>query len=86
MIYPPKRFVYIIRSVNHPNRRYIGVTSDIMVRLAAHNARHNRSTARWAPWSVDVVVEFRTERMAMRFEKYLKSGAGLAFATRHFAA
>ena len=86
MIYPPKRFVYIIRSVNHPSRRYIGVTSDIMVRLAAHNAGHNRSTARWAPWSVDVVVEFRTERTAMRFEKYLKSGAGLAFATRHFAA
>ena len=86
MTYPPKRFVYIIRSVNYPNRSYIGVTSDIMLRLAAHNAGHNRSTAQWTPWSVDVVVEFRTEQIAMRFEKYLKSGAGLAFATRHFSA
>jgi hypothetical protein len=31
----------------------------------------------------DVTIEFRTERMALRFEKYLKSGAGHAFAKRH---
>jgi hypothetical protein len=48
--YPAKRFVYIIRSVNDPGRRYIGVTADV----------------------------------AARFEKYLKSGAGHAFASRHF--
>jgi hypothetical protein len=29
-------------------------------------------------------VEFRTERLALRFERYLKSGAGHAFARRHF--
>jgi len=38
MAYPPKRFVYIIRSLNHPQRRYIGVTSDLAARLNAHNA------------------------------------------------
>ena len=84
MIYPAKRFVYIIRSIEHPEKRYIGVTSDMMARLSAHNAGQNRSTAQWKPWCVDVIIEFRTERMALRFEKYLKSGAGLAFATRHF--
>jgi hypothetical protein len=31
-----------------------------------------------------VVIEFRTERMALRFEKYLKSGAGHAFANSQF--
>jgi putative endonuclease len=82
--YPPKRFVYIIRSVNHPERRYVGVTADPPLRVAAHNAGLNRSTVRWRPWFVDVCIEFRTERVALRFERFLKSGAGHAFARRHF--
>ena len=84
MAYPAKRFVYIIRSLNHPHKRYIGVTSDINARLSAHNAGQNRSTASWTPWRIDVTIEFRTERLALRFEKYLKSGAGHAFASSHF--
>jgi putative endonuclease len=79
-----KRFVYIIRSVNHPDRRYVGVSADVPARLGAHNAGQNRSTAPWRPWFIDVCVVFRTERVAMRFETFLKSGAGHAFAKRHF--
>ncbi len=82
--YPAKRFVYIIRSSNHPQRRYVGATSDLHARLNAHNAGMNRSTAPWTPWLLDVTIEFRTEQTALRFEKYLKSGAGHAFASRHF--
>ena len=84
MAYPAKRFVYIIRSLNHPRKRYVGVTSDVEARVRGHNAGQNRSTARWKPWDIDVTVEFRSERMAVRFEKYLKSGAGHAFANSHF--
>jgi len=83
VLYPAKRFVYIIRSVDHPDRRYVGVTADVSARLSAHNAGQNRSTAQWRPWAIDVCVEFRTERMAVRFERYLKSGAGHAFAKHH---
>jgi predicted GIY-YIG superfamily endonuclease len=82
--YPAKRFVYIIRSVNHPERRYVGLTADVATRLSAHNAGQNRSTAQWRPWAVDVSIEFRSEQMAMRFERYLKSGSGHAFAACHF--
>jgi predicted GIY-YIG superfamily endonuclease len=82
--HPEKRFVYIIRSTNHPRRRYIGVTADVATRLNAHNAGQNRSTAPWKPWGIDLTIEFRSERMALRFEKYLKSGAGCAFVSRHF--
>jgi hypothetical protein len=32
-----------------------------------------------------VSAHFATEKMAVRFEKYLKSGSGRAFAKRHFA-
>ena len=84
MAYPAKRFVYIIRSLSHPQKRYIGVTSDAVARVSAHNAGQNRSTAPWKPWGIDVTIEFRAERMALRFEKYLKSGAGHAFASSHF--
>jgi len=83
--YPPKRFVYIIRSVNHPDRRYVGVSADVLARLCAHNAGQNRSTAAWRPWTLDLCIEFRSEQRASQFEKYLKSGAGHAFANRHFA-
>jgi predicted GIY-YIG superfamily endonuclease len=81
---PDKRFVYIIRSVNDPARRYIGVTADLAARLHAHNAGQNRSTAPWRPWFIDVTITFRSQSMAERFEKFLKSGAGHAFASRHF--
>jgi predicted GIY-YIG superfamily endonuclease len=84
MPYPSKRFVYIVGSLSHPEKRYIGVTSDLDARLNAHNAGLNRSTARWKPWATDVSSAFRTERMALRFEKYLKSGSGHAFARRDF--
>jgi len=84
MLFPTKRFVYVLRSIKDPTRRYVGVTADVSKRVAAHNDGKNASTAQWAPWSVDVSVEFRSEDMAARFEKYLKSGAGHAFAKRHF--
>ncbi|MCC7194121.1 MAG: GIY-YIG nuclease family protein [Gemmatimonadaceae bacterium] len=79
-----KRLVYIIRSINSPQRRYVGLTSDLPARLAAHNAGQNRSTASWRPWTVEVCIEFRSEVLASRFESYLKTGAGHAFAKRHF--
>jgi predicted GIY-YIG superfamily endonuclease len=82
--FPAKRFVYIIRSLNNPRKRYVGVTSDVGARIRAHNAGQNRSTAPWKPWDIDVTIEFRSERMAVCFEKYLKSGAGHAFANSHF--
>ena len=30
-------------------------------------------------------MEFKAEEQALRFERYLKSGSGRAFAKRHFA-
>jgi hypothetical protein len=50
----------------------------------AHNAGQNPSTASWRPWVIDVSIEFRREKTAARFEKYLKSGSGHEFSRRHF--
>jgi putative endonuclease len=77
-------FVYVIKSRGNPSRYYTGVTSDVAARVAVHNAGHSTHTAKFGPWHVDLVIEFATEGRAIAFEKYLKSGSGVAFAQRHF--
>jgi predicted GIY-YIG superfamily endonuclease len=78
------RFVYILRSENDPSRHYVGRTSDVENRVEWHNTGPTGHTVQHRPWAVIVVVEFRDESVAARFEKYLKSGSGWAFAKRHF--
>ena len=80
-----KRIVYILRSERDPNRHYTGLTADVAERLRWHNAGQSVHTARDRPWQVIVAIEFLEESTARRFERYLKSGSGRAFARRHFA-
>jgi predicted GIY-YIG superfamily endonuclease len=79
-----KRIVYILRSDLNPERHYVGITSDLVNRLDWHNHGPCGHTVHERPWSVVVSMEFPTEREAVRFEKYLKSGSGRAFTKRHF--
>jgi len=79
-----QRFVYVLKSERQPDRYYTGLTSDIQARLAAHNQGLSAHTESGRPWRLDLVLEFGDEVRAVRFEKYLKSGSGCAFAKRHF--
>ena len=63
---------------SRPNRSHINYQQTRHVRAAGYRVDGSVATV-----GVDVCVEFRTERMAMHFEKYLKSGA--AFAERNRA-
>ena len=78
-----KRLVYVLKNHESPPRYYAGVTSDVATRLAEHNAGGCRHTAKYRPWTVDVVIEFTDEVRALALERYLKSGSGVAFAHRH---
>ena len=80
----PKLYVYILRSLQPGHRPYVGLTSDVRARLAAHNAGHCSHTARYRPWKMVVCVEFDDEHRAIAFERYLKPGSGWAFSRRHF--
>lgn len=80
------RFVYILRSDIDPARHYVGVTAEVESRLEWHNHGPSGSTVLHRPWSLVISIEFQTEQEAVRFEKYLKSGSGRAFAKRHFGA
>ena len=78
-----KCLVDVLRNKSMPRRYYTGLTSHIKSRLDAHNAGHCVHTATGRPWEVDVIIEFSDESRAVAFERYLKSGSGVAFAKRH---
>ena len=79
------RTVYVIQSEVAPTQHYVGLTSNIVGRLAAHNAGESPHTRKHRPWRILVTVQLATEDHATRFERYLKSGSGRAFLKRHFA-
>lgn len=76
--------VYVLNSQSDPRRYYTGLTSDVRLRLALHNAGLSRHTADGRPWRIVVTIEFADAGRAAEFEQYLKSGSGRAFAVRHF--
>ena len=79
-----RRLVYVLRSSLETSHFYVGLTSDVNGRLPDYNAGRCPHTARHRPWQLHVVIEFPDEARAIRFERYLKSGSGRAFAKRHF--
>jgi predicted GIY-YIG superfamily endonuclease len=79
-----KRFVYVLRNSDQNPKFYVGLSSDVDARVADHNRGHCPHTASRRPWQLHVVIEFSDEQRAIRFERYLKSGSGRAFAKRHF--
>jgi len=76
--------VYLLQSVHCPRRRYVGVTSNLDLRLAQHNAGNCQPTMMHRPWKVEVAISFVDHSMALEFEQYLKSGSGREFSRRHF--
>ena len=81
---PRRQTVYVLRSLSDPDRHYVGLTSDVYGRLQWHNEGLSTHTAGNRPWQLLVFVHFDDALTAARFERYLKSGSGRAFATRHF--
>jgi putative endonuclease len=77
-------YVYILVGESEPDRHYIGSTSDLNARLAAHNAGRVSHTSKYKPWSVETAIAFHRKTKAIAFERYLKSGSGREFARRHF--
>ena len=73
----------IVAPIGIPTRYFTGMASDLATRLRDHNASGCRHTAKYRPWIVDVVIEFPDEKRAVAFERYLKSGSGVAFAQQH---
>lgn len=78
------KHVYLIRSIAHPDKRYIGITDDIHKRIKQHNNGGSKHTIKYKPWELVTYVALKDSGQAHAFEKYLKSGSGRAFANERF--
>jgi putative endonuclease len=78
------KYVYMLQSEQYPDRYYVGCTFDLKRRFAAHNRGENAHTKKFAPWVLIGYMAFSDPAKADKFELYLKSGSGRAFAKKHF--
>ena len=76
-------YVYLIQSINNPEKIYVGYTDDIKQRLQTHNNGQSPHTAKYKPWRLMTCLAFDNQAKAFAFEKYLKSGSGRAFINKH---
>jgi predicted GIY-YIG superfamily endonuclease len=75
-------YAYILQSIWHPERFYFGSTSNLKNRFAVHNAGGNTSTRPFVPWKIAWYGGFPSKKIAMEFERYLKTASGKAFARK----
>jgi putative endonuclease len=73
---------YLLRSISEANQRYVGFTTDLKERFKSHNEGASIHTRKYKPWKLVAYFAFDTERRARKFEHYLKSGSGKAFANK----
>ena len=77
-------YVYILRSIKYPDQTYIGFTSDLKKRIMKHSEGGSPHTSKFKPWQIENAISFTNKEKALKFEKYLKSHSGRAFASKHF--
>ncbi|MFC1687181.1 GIY-YIG nuclease family protein [Patescibacteria group bacterium] len=70
---------YILQSKNYQSKIYKGYTTNLELRLVRHNKGLVSSTKRHRPWKIIFYCVFDDKKKAIDFEKYLKSGSGIAF-------
>jgi predicted GIY-YIG superfamily endonuclease len=75
-------FVYSIQSENNPDRYYVGLTSEFERRLEEHNAGKSIHTNKFRPWKLISYTAFIDKNKAEKFEAYLKTSSGRAFAKK----
>jgi predicted GIY-YIG superfamily endonuclease len=76
--------VYILQSINEPERFYTGLTTNLSKRLDEHNSGKSIHTNKFKPWKVRTYTVFDNQHKADNFETYLKSSSGRAFMKKRF--
>ncbi len=78
------KYVYMLQSISFPERFYVGSTLDLKKRFQEHNKGLSSHTKKFLPWKIAGYLAFSDHEKADRFEAYLKTASGRAFAKRHF--
>ena len=71
-------YVYIIKS-EKDGSYYTGMTKNLRKRLKEHNEGKVKSTSFKNPYILVWYCAFPSKEKAIEFEKYLKTGSGIAF-------
>jgi len=76
-------YTYILKNCK-TNRYYIGSSNDLKNRLKDHLLGNVKSTKSSHNCKLQWYCAFKTRGQAIAFEKYLKSGYGIAFMKKRF--
>ena len=63
---------------------YVGFTTNLDQRLETHNSGGSIHTSKYRPWKLVMYLGFAEQAKAKKFEQYLKSQSGRAFAKKRF--
>jgi putative endonuclease len=74
-------YVYILKCAD--NTHYTGCSEDLKARKVRHDKGYIDSTKNKLPVSLVFYCAFPDKYKAFQFEKYLKSGSGIAFRNKH---
>jgi len=74
-------YVYILQCAD--GSMYVGCTNNIDRRISDHNNHKVHYTKDKTPVRVNTYIVFTDKFKAFEFEKYLKTGSGIAFRNRH---
>ena len=72
-------YVYIIKSIQYSKKFYTGFTKNIDSRIKEHNSGKSVYTNKFKPWELVFYSVFDNKKVALDFEKYLKTASGIAF-------
>ena len=68
-------WVYVLRS-GVTGRRYVGSCQDLAARLHQHNTGQSKATRHGLPWELIHKEQLPTRSLAVRRERYFKTGRG----------
>ena len=74
-------YVYILKLKN--GDYYVGRSDNLKRRLREHLSGQERTTKKFLPLKLETYLAFNNKTKAIMFEKYLKTGSGLAFRRKH---
>jgi len=77
--------MYYVYSLKCKDGYYIGCTENLKDRLERHIKGDVPATADRLPVELDFYFAMRDKYKAFEFEKYLKSGSGRAFVSKHLS-
>jgi len=76
-------YTYILKNTT-TGRYYVGFTPDLKKRLEKHKGGLVISTKSNLNYDLEWYCAFKTKKQALNFERYLKTGSGIAFMKKRF--